>query len=186
MIFQDMIRERLKTETRAVHERLETTLDLMSESLTHERYEKTLLAMAAFYRGLEKQLSLLPGRVYEGRSKAAWFEQDYQALKLDPSKEKPCPVVPHLNSEAEKLGAMYVVEGATLGGRFVSKHLSERLGLSGDSGASFFSAYREKTGERWKEFVAHLESTPGSADLVVSGAHQTFSALEKWLSQELG
>lgn len=52
-----------------------------------------------------------------------------------------CRDLPQLGNEKEALGAMYVTEGATLGGRVLSRRIEQRLGLRDGVGYSFFNCY---------------------------------------------
>jgi heme oxygenase len=49
------------------------------------------------------------------------------------------------------VGCLYVLEGATLGGQFISRHLAT-LGIGPANGGLFFHGYGAKTGEMWKSF----------------------------------
>lgn len=55
-------------------------------------------------------------------------------------------------SLAYALGYAYVVEGSTLGGRVILKHLNQTLQL-GENGTRFFAGYGAETGSFWKAFL---------------------------------
>ena len=59
---------------------------------------------------------------------------------------------PSFSNEAEALGALYVLEGATLGGQVIIKQLKKN-----DSFAAFplayYNVYTKQTGLRWKQFL---------------------------------
>jgi heme oxygenase len=57
-------------------------------------------------------------------------------------------------SIARALGYMYVIEGSTLGGRMILKHIKTALGFDEQNGAHFFAGYGNETGKRWNKFIA--------------------------------
>lgn len=50
------------------------------------------------------------------------------------------------------LGYAYVIEGSTLGGRVILKHINASLGLDAE-GTRFFAGYGAETGTYWKNFL---------------------------------
>lgn len=85
----------------------------------------------------------------------------------------------NVHSQAEALGALYVLEGSTLGGRSILRSLVG-LGSSTDS-LSFLDPYGHQTGEYWRSFLAILqrETEPDEAKVkTVSGALAAFAFAE--------
>ena len=76
-------------------------------------------------------------------------------------------MLPHLE---DSLGALYVLEGAALGGQIIGRHMLKRLGFQ----SRFF---REGAGPRWRAFRAALDETE-SYDAVERTAIATFLAFE--------
>ncbi|MBB6097633.1 heme oxygenase [Deinobacterium chartae] len=184
-----MILTRLKKHTENVHGRVEQRLPLMDPSLSLDQYVRVLEAMYGFYRPLEAQLRvLLPASGEFGRrSKLAWLVQDLQALG------RGLPVAlagkPVLEGRAQAWGALYVLEGATLGGQLISRHLQRCLGLERGCGAAFFCSYGDQVGPMWKTFRQALEAyaeQSGAEPEILAGAGQTFEALEGWLIARTG
>lgn len=84
------------------------------------------------------------------------------------------------------MGIMYVVEGSTLGGRFILKNIQQSLGFNEENGASYFSGYGNKTGSFWKKFLNILtdfESETNSGDEIIAGADYAFSTIHKHLGE---
>ena len=84
-------------------------------------------------------------------------------------------------------GLTYVLEGATLGGRVISRHIERVLGLDAAHGARFFHGYGEQTGAMWKAFRAALSAfadQPTQEDQVVASAIATFAALRVWCADD--
>jgi hypothetical protein len=90
-----------------------------------------------------------------------------------------------LTNPAQLWGCLYVIEGATLGGQIIIKKLSDHLGLTTSSGASFFDGYGPHTGSRWKAFCAAVpadgDDAPGGREAMLSSANLTFDLLGEWL-----
>ena len=93
-----------------------------------------------------------------------------------------CPVMPPLYTRLQLLGAMYVVEGSTLGGQVITRQLA---------GAdipmrAYFTGYGTLTGLRWKTFCQLLtEAAPATSDQdqIVASACLTFNQLDQWITQ---
>ncbi len=95
-----------------------------------------------------------------------------------------CRELPDVASSARLLGCLYVIEGATLGGQIITRHLQTHLGLTPVCGASFFHGYGEQTGSHWKAFGARVRDfvqRSGGAGEVIAAANQTFVTFEAWL-----
>ncbi|WP_291430723.1 biliverdin-producing heme oxygenase [Deinococcus sp.] len=183
-----MILPQLKTRTRVQHEQAEASLDLMNPHLTRERYAQLLRHLWTLYVPLEDRLGTLlgpSGRAaldWQARLKRPLLERDLRDLH-SALPEAPCSsgdTLAFLQAEADAWGAAYVLEGATLGGQLVRRHLGSQLDL-GAGGAAFYGSYGELVGPRWKAFGAALEAR-GAADAdpaafaerAVQSAGQTF------------
>jgi heme oxygenase len=86
-------------------------------------------------------------------------------------------------STAEFIGALYVVEGSTLGGIQLARAL-EPLVRSGE-GRSFFLGYGDRHGAMWRSFLKILEecaSSEAAGDAVIEGAIRTFADFESWMA----
>lgn len=84
------------------------------------------------------------------------------------------------------LGMLYVLEGSTLGGRFILKNIQENLGLNEEKGISYFSGYGNKTGSYWKNFLAFLtayEAQNNAEQEIIAGADFAFTIIGKHLSE---
>ena len=187
-----MILKHLKQATHSRHEALESRLPLLDVQLARPAYHALLQLFFGYYEPLEKKLLAQPcwaslGFDYAERRKTPRLAQDL--LALGDSAEAlqglaRCPDLPLLASPGQVLGCLYVIEGATLGGQIISRHLASGLGLTATSGAAFFSGYGPQTGSRWKAFCALLEAHAaqhGNHHDIVDGAQQTFETLGQWL-----
>ena len=162
------LRERLKTETRPEHEELETRMAILSPELSKERYFEILKSFRSLHALIEKTLagdsSELAKDYLAHRSKLALLDEDLAGATA-PSISVPLAWM----SDSDKLlGALYVIEGSTLGGQVVSKGLRA---LHPEIPVSYFSGYRTETGKMWQSFISRFSHVPlYKHDAVVSGA----------------
>ncbi len=178
----------LREATHLVHLRLERALPLLDRALTLDGYRRIVQAFYGFHAPLERALlaagATHPGAApLAGREKRSWLVADLRALGLTDEAISALPVAlpPDVSTRARALGSLYVVEGATLGGRFILGALEENLSLGPASGARFFAGYGAATGEQWRAFLAGLEAAEVRRDEATSAAVETFTALEGWL-----
>ncbi len=93
-----------------------------------------------------------------------------------------CPAMPPLHTRLQLLGAMYVLEGSTLGGQLITRQLAQ----AGIPLRAYFTGYGARTGPRWKAFCQLLtEAVPTGPDHddVVASAGLTFQRLDQWIAQ---
>jgi heme oxygenase len=180
-----MVMKKLKEATRDQHEGLENTVDVMKESLTEEDYKHLLLKFYRFYAPIEEAIGKLDwnevGYSYENRRKVPKLEEDLEFLGASGQRDElePWTETPGIEDHASGLGVLYVLEGATLGGQIINRHLREHLGVEPGAGASFFSGYGPKTGEMWKEFAQLVDSYSvkfGGEEKMIRAARETFDS----------
>ena len=191
-----MILEQLKKATRPYHEAMERdplSRSLLSPAISHDDYVHILQVYLGFYAPLEQALFSLPdwaklGFDIERRRKAGMPLHDLRALgasTIDANDVLHCSALPPVVDLGVALGCMYVLEGATLGGQLIARHLGATLGLGPTSGSAFFNSHGAELGPRWKEFRALLEAqaaTPAISEAAVATAAATFLAMERWFS----
>ena len=183
--------EALRTGTALLHVALEKRLPFFSERLDTDWYQRLLQAYYGFYAPMEAALyecDLIPegfDRVL--RVKTPTLVNDLRALGLNDhaiTALPRCANLPVLNTPAALLGALYVLEGATLGGQVLRREMTQRLGVNADNGGAFLDVYGAETGRRWKDFLDYLGRQPLDADdkqRAVTAACSTFSCFEQWL-----
>ena len=191
--------QRLKAATRAEHDAIEVALDLMAPGLSLTDYHRRLRRYHGFYAPIEPLIAAAVdgprwGLDMATRAKTAWLATDLTCLGdsqgaggLAPRALPLCTALPPLETQADAFGCMYVLEGATLGGRVISRHIERVLGLDATHGARFFHGYGEQTGAMWKAFRAALlafADGPEGEDKVVASAITTFAALRVWCAAD--
>jgi heme oxygenase len=69
------------------------------------------------------------------------------------------------------IGTLYVIEGATLGGQVISRHLYRHLGFSANAGARFFNGYGDEaaTQQQWTLFCQFADRSIETDTLLRSG-----------------
>ena len=189
-----MILELLKARTRSHHERAEAAMPLMDDGLTLDRYRDTLAAFLGVYLPMEERLAALHawgalGFDFERRRKAGLIDRDLLGLGL-PAAEIAlvplCPELPPVDTLPRALGALYVMEGATLGGQIIRRRIGSTLGLDAANGVAFFSSYGDGVGSMWKEFQALVRrsiATHDEMDAMIGSAAATFDTLTTWITR---
>ena len=191
---------RLREETRTEHEATEAAMPLTDPGLTLETYTDVLRLLLPVLRSWEDWAAeSAPAAVrplLANRRRSSWIEADLRALgklPLSPTRARAEPVrwasvlgartpEPHLNGasaefEAAFLGAFYVLEGSTLGGRFIARHVEGTLGLTPGSGNRDFRGHEEATGRLWRETTEIIAAVPEAYDeFVIGTAKRTFHA----------
>ncbi len=96
------------------------------------------------------------------------------------------PVLPTVSGEAGLLGLMYVMEGSTLGGQLIARHVEETLGLKAGQGNAYFRGHGQQTGAMWKEFCEVLRTrVPDQASgTVIRGAKEMFRVFSSWMQRK--
>ena len=169
---------------------MEGALDLMRDDLLLAHYRRLLERYFAFYAPVEAQLAgvlcpaPLDGLNFEARRKLPLLRADLASLGGPSADTLPvCDALPPLDTPAQAMGCMYVLEGATLGGMVIGRHVQRTLGLTPHSGARFFHGNGARTAEVWRAFravLAGFATSPATADAVVKSANDTFKSLRYW------
>ena len=164
---------RLRLETRSEHEAVEHVLNVMG-ALTGSTYRQRLVQFYGFYNPLEaalqtrcakqsdrhshslevSQLPMLLPRLH----KSLLLRQDLHHLGVSTEGLAQCRALPQIQTPAEVLGCLYVLEGATLGGRMITEHIQATLGITPTTGGSFFDGYAGHTARMWNAMRQTLMS----------------------------
>jgi heme oxygenase len=183
------ILEKLREETRGDHDELEATGmsgKIMDATLQPEEYKRLIKVHYLVHRALEERLAQadvqqhFPEVEFEKRKKLPLIEQDLAELGLDEQKTaqmQPAGQLPEMEEPYGLLGAMYVMEGATLGGMVIMKALKKNEQLSGIDHFHYFGCYGGDTGKQWKSFLEVLKeegNKPEAQQPLVKAASQTY------------
>lgn len=186
---QDDFFKALKTHTAPAHKALEAlplSQAIVSPGLSLNDYAAYLLRMQAYVAPFEQQIFPLLSPVFTDlpqRHKAPWLAADLAYLATKGSRHEAIPPAqlaagPSLSYDA---GRMYVLEGSTLGGKFIYKNVTAVLGLDEGHGASYFNGYGAATGPMWMGFMGQLgrfaTSSAASQNDIIRGADEAFGML---------
>jgi heme oxygenase len=182
------VRDALRAATEAVHLRLHAIPAfeaLAAGRLSRAGYAAVLRHMLGFHAALEARLAAAPSLLPYGidvaaRARSHLLRADLVVLGASP--EAPLAPMPAFASAAAALGALYVAEGSTLGGRQLARALDAIL-PPGLDGRRFLLGHGERHGEMWRACCAAIEACgakPGQRAVMVQGARDTFAAFETW------
>jgi heme oxygenase len=181
----------LRGATWPCHQRLEKRLDVKTRFSSLSAYRVHLEKMWGFCAALERQVApelfteVLPD--YPSRRKLPFLTRDLLALGKDSDSIDTlahCVGLPACPDAASALGCVYILEGATLGGRTLLPLVESRLGITARTGASFLASYGENVTSMWRAFGIALDAWCVDRERTASAARaavETFEALEIWL-----
>ncbi|HEY5006344.1 MAG TPA: biliverdin-producing heme oxygenase [Ktedonobacteraceae bacterium] len=189
-----LILDKLKQSTRIHHDRASNTLDILRIHLSIEEYRDILQKLWGFYKPLEALIAHgiewpLSALNFDQRKKTPLLEYDLHILGSTPSFLPICTDLPELADFSQVLGCLYVLEGATLGGQVISRHIRKRLGLDQTTGCSYFCSYGAETNNMWNIFC-HILATYASSSTIenqmLQAAHSTFVTFNAWHEEGTG
>lgn len=181
----------LRSETAASHkslERLPVSESILSPTVNKESYANYLSLMYDIIADTEASIfPVVRGVVPDlgQRSKKQAIACDLINLGVKKSESKIVFVESGNMSTAFALGILYVIEGSSLGGRFILNHISAALGFDAENGARYFAGYGNKTGQMWKNFLETVTSYEAGHDCgaaIIAGADYAFRAIHQHFS----
>lgn len=182
--------QRLKQETTQQHAAAERHVRILDPDATRSAYVKYLTRMLGFHRPMERVFASherlnTTGFDANARQKQHLIAADLAALGVD-APANDCDALPDVADLADAIGAAYVLEGSTLGGAFILKHLPPSLAALRGSATRFLEGYGRETGRMWREFVGIATatlSTESRIERAVLAAQETFRRLTHWLDE---
>ena len=181
----------LKEQTAAAHEAAEQQLLPHLSSLDHYNdYSRLLKMFYGYFYPLQTEISRFVGPdvltdIAERRTATALLK-DLQAIGADTSALPVCNHLPNIHSLPQALGALYVLEGSTLGGVVIAKMLRSHPRLHFDeTNLNFFQGYGKATAARWKSLQQVLNSYGGEEEPMIRAANETFTCLNAWMQVAL-
>lgn len=182
----------IKRLTAPAHRRAEAAVESARPLTSRDAYARYLARLVPFYSAIEPVLEArLVGVVPDiaaRMNKRRQIHADLRFLDRADIIQSPLhsrlPRLPRMASIASALGVAYVLEGKTLGARFLLEQARQSLALDAAAGASFFAGYGPATGTMWRTFREALEefvAKSGQRKRVLRGAHETFEAFTEWV-----
>jgi heme oxygenase len=183
-----MLIEKVRAATYAHHQTLDHSMIPYIEAVQSTNdYAALLLLFYGFFKPVYDSIDLFIDRAYlpdyQSRRKPEWILNDLEELEVN-STIKLCKHISVINNNAAAFGALYVLEGSTLGGMVIRKIISNKLHI--DKGLTFFSGYGKQTRERWNVFIHSLNNIHCNNiadDKVIQTAAATFTFFKEWLQQ---
>jgi heme oxygenase len=183
-IAQDFL-SKLKIQTALSHKRLEElpiSSYILSPDMKMDDYEHYLRLMYDVHSSVEEKIFPLLSAIVDDlkdREKKHLIVEDL--LYLNYAKPVARPLFNTQNITIPfALGILYVVEGSSLGGRFILKNLETIDGLTDGKGVSYFAGYENKTGSYWKTFLNLLgtyERDHNVENEIIEGAVYAFDCI---------
>lgn len=188
-----IVQVRLRAVSHASHVRLNhhpLLAGLAGRAYSLSAYRTVLVAYYHLYQLLEMRIEqfIRVNRTpfdYSVRLKLPWLVDDLQFFNENPHAHRPVPPLdfPEITGIGQLIGVLYPVEGATLGGQVISRHLFDKHGLT--QGARFFNGYGNVTQENWQQFCLFAESIGGDerqCQAAEAAALLTFNRFEEVLN----
>ena len=185
-----MLSEKLKEHTKQHHQLLEKKMVAQMRSITTpQEYAKLLGLFYSFFGGLELSvdkhidLALLPD--YPQRRKSAALAYDLLELSA------PLPLfalrndLPEIRDHIQSIGALYVMEGSTLGGKIIAKMMLQQMNVTEMPGLTFFNGYGEQTMSMWLTFKKSIDTPLSSTEIeiIIKSANDTFLQFSNWFDK---
>lgn len=187
---EDFLTE-LRNATSQQHTQLESTdlsKKLLSDFVTVEDYKNYLLKMKDIVAYCEEAIFPCVENVItdiKSRRKLPLIQHDLDCLHAGITTGNSFQPIKKNITTAYALGFMYVVEGSTLGGRIILKHLKAKLGITDEECGTFFAGYKTSTGILWKNFLQFLSlyaSQHNAANEITEGAKDAFESIYNYFS----
>jgi heme oxygenase len=184
----------LRAATWPSHQKLEQRLDVKARFSSLPAYRLHLERMWGFCAMLESLVAPLVRDAlgdFESRRKLPLLTRDLIATGSDPEAVARLPrtrPVAECRDTAGGFGCLYVLEGATLGGRTLLPKVERTLGLGPAHGAEFLASYGERVTLMWRDFGSALDAwcaDPDRGARARTAAVATFDCLADWLCRSV-
>ena len=183
----------LKIETKVNHQQLEKSLiKQMRLITTPEHYVKLLQLFYGYFGALEEKINefILPHHLEEEhqfqRRKTKNIEDDIHSYGGTIPEKATDEDLPEITNHLQAFGALYVIEGSTLGGKVIAKMMQRQMETDAIEGFTFFHGYGDETESRWAAFKKLLNKQSSDIvekDKVVGAADETFAKFHSWIDK---
>jgi heme oxygenase (biliverdin-IX-beta and delta-forming) len=187
----------LKSETAAVHRQLERNrflFRLFQTDFSMQEYQQLLCKFYGFFSAIEPliftNLNAANSQLLAHRTKSELLARDLSVLEVDDTKLTTisrCEELPLLNSFSRQMGALYVLEGSTLGGKIISKRLKDLFGEAVINKMNYYQSYGENLILEWTSFqnfmCENFDNKENDISEIINAAIETFLCLDRWLEK---
>jgi heme oxygenase len=177
----ELLSDQLKARTLAPHQELEKALvQRMRAMRSLDDYIKLLQIFYSYFGALEDRINLYVGSTqlpdHLERRKLESLVKDIQSLGGTLPEKVAAEHLPLIENHLQAFGALYVMEGSTLGGKIISQMISKQLGIH-NNGLLFFQSYGEQLNSMWDNFKLTLNrqaDTEADCETIIAAADATF------------
>lgn len=176
----------LKQATATAHanlEQLPISSSIMKPDVTMAEYSRYLQVMYQVINEVEKRFFHVVSSVFSDmnlRAKSDLIKEDLKKIGGIPEAKSSLIFDSADKSTAFIVGIIYVVEGSTLGGRYMLKNINSVIDFGGQNATTFLDGYGNTTGSMWKKFANELsefEAVTKSSSDIIAGAQHAFEAI---------
>ena len=193
----------LREETRREHEATEAAVPLMQPNLTRADYVAVLQrfygVVCAWDAVAAAEAPAIHLELARQRRRSESLEADLRYFGEVVVKDPPDVLLRQMRDligdqadtdpderSSRFLGAMYVVEGSTLGGQYIAHQVEAGLHLQPGEGDRFFRGYGRDTMPKWREFQQRLTALPDAqSGHVIAAARGMFKIFQAWLTRDV-
>lgn len=186
-----MIAQKLKEDTALLHSVVEKEMfadEIFNKTLTLAQYKQLITTNYIFHALLENKIFETLSEDIQavlniaGRRKLPALLADINELQITVPFDFTSIAVTDISDNDTALGALYVMEGATLGGNVIVKHLKQIPELK-QLPFHYYGIYQEQTGPHWKSFVDCTNSSVINDNVCVQSAVAAFDLLRTILHE---
>lgn len=183
--------QKLRDATKSAHKNLDEHLYPVIKNIhTAEDYVFLLKVFYAFFKPVYNSIENLLGTQQlpdiESRRKPYWLLDDLQTMGINQSGYHSCNNIPSITSAAQAWGALYVLEGSSMGGTVITRVIKAGLAWQDETAFTFFKAYEERNAEKWQRFLSYLEDDKDNnehTDELINAGMETFELFHNWIIQ---
>jgi heme oxygenase len=186
--FIGMLTQELKENTFSEHQASEKKMIIALKKIeTREDYVRMLNWLYGFYAPMEALIGnyLTPDHLpdIDRRSRAEFLLGDITQSGLPNPEYDICRELPAIHSASQAIGALYVLEGSTLGGRIIADMIQRQLGPTAKTG--FFQGYGAGTETMWQSFRDFLDQPRATEEqtAIIAAAKATFITFKNWIDK---
>ena len=184
--------ERLKAFTASNHQDLEKILVGQMRNISNsEAYSELLQLFYNYFGAIEEQVNTYIGESnlsdHLQRRKTKSLESDIVALGGTASRTIQASDVPEIKNTLQAFGALYVMEGSTLGGSHIVRMIQKKLQTADMKGFSFFESYGADMMQMWEKFKEVLDKqarNEAEQQVILDAADETFLRFKSWIIKQ--
>lgn len=187
-----MFSDKIKEATLTQHQQVEKSLvGKMKAIRSKDDYVNLLKIFYGYFGGLEQQIKAYINQIHlqdhNERRKTDALVNDIKSLGGEIPVIATSNNLPDIANHLQAFGALYVIEGSTLGGSIISGMMQKHLTFDGQKGLTFFNGYGEQTQQMWANFKSALNEAVKSEDdekIVLQAANDTFARFNNWIEKQ--